>query len=221
MGVTRHICISGTTSPRAYQENDNVFVGGTTAGCATSRYKAVGTAIAWACLASYSVERGGGVLLSAMGLLAGSWSGQAARRGAAIREGAWEIVRHWDEVADRGPRRPSASTRRSIGSRTRSRSGATSTRGNAIARRDARGAHVSHEGRVDADRGPGRLRGGPENHARDVTRAMLPREGIFSRSSTLAYGRTEPRASLLDRSRRKQRSRERRLAARLREHPVS
>ena len=81
-------------------ENDNVFVRWNNCRlCDQSFYGPVGTAIAWACLASYSSRaRHDGVLLSAMGLLARFLDLDKRHDEAlAIREGAWEIVRHWED----------------------------------------------------------------------------------------------------------------------------
>ena len=85
-------------------ENDNVFVRWNNCRlCDQSFYGPVGTAIAWACLASYSSRaRHDGVLLSAMGLLARFLDLDKRHDEAlAIREGAWEIVRHWEDESSR------------------------------------------------------------------------------------------------------------------------
>ena len=85
-------------------DNDVVFVRWNECRlCDQSYYGPVGTAIAWACLASYaSRARNDGVLLSAMGLLARFLDLDKRHAEALkIREDAWEIVRHWEDESSR------------------------------------------------------------------------------------------------------------------------
>ena len=147
-----------------------------------------------------------GVLLSAMGLLARAGH-KRHDEALAIREGAWEIVRHWGGHRARGSwsaatwRSP---TRRSIGSRTRSRSGATSTRADAMPGVATHGGTLMCATRKSRDaieelaatrmKIRSRARHG---HRRENAAAE---GGIFlSFRSTLAYGLYKnPGASLLD-----------------------